>query len=749
MSDTIQLQSIQQLHSETANAKPSAENVEVGQLWVNLADNTIGSKKSDGTIVTYGQLTEEERDTLLSGGGVYVPKAGVVAGITNSSQGLNVDGDITINDQSEVTLVKTLAADGCTVTVNKTTGHKATKVVLTKPENVTCTITYTGIDDWLSTEAEPVFGESAEAQELCLAIFTSPTRVVANVVYNTENPTEVDLSGIAWGDITGTLSEQTDLNNALNAKADKSELVNYATSSALTSAIENASQTLAPKASPAFTGTATLNGQNVATVNQIPDVSHFVTDTALADYATTEIVTAEFESYDKTIKAHVESELDGYVTVSTYNSEKANFAKLDGAAFTGAVTVQEPTAASNPATKNYVDSAVASVYKYKGSVANQAALPQSGQVVGDVYNVEDTGHNFAWDGNAWDQLAGTVDLSGYLTTANAASTYLTKTDAQSTYQPVGDYATTTALNSGLAAKLDTTTAASTYATQTSVTQGLATKLDTDTYTTDKTTFALKTEIPNTNNFVAKRMQNEDNTEYTDISSSSSSLNIYVRSDTSSSEVYQSPSQIQQVVGNNTSKTRFTQSGSSGAYLLGIEQGRLKKALNIRLVDDKFSIYEAVDSVSVGSPIRSLVWDDGLADYAPLASPAFTGTATVGGKTVATTDQIPDVSTKVNLSGSRGTLAGYENTTVTSSALTINQTSPDSQQVTAAVRITVSNGSANTAWVKKVSIKNASATVSLGSSWSWVGGSMPTITAPSLLVLSWDNDCGMACMNTTG
>lgn len=151
----------------------------------------------------------------------------------------------------------------------------------------------------------------------------------------------------------------------------------------------------ATKENATLTGTATLNGQNVATVNQLPDVSHFVTDTTIQGYA-----------------------------------------PLAGAAFTGAVTVQEPTTASNPATKQYVDSAVSAVYKYRGSVANQSALPSSNQTIGDVYNVEDTGDNFAWDGAKWDKLAGTVDLSSYLTI----------TSAQSTYQPKGDYATNTALN---------------------------------------------------------------------------------------------------------------------------------------------------------------------------------------------------------------------------------------------------------------------------------------------------------------
>lgn len=60
-----------------------------------------------------------------------------------------------------------------------------------------------------------------------------------------------------------------------------------------------------------------------------------------------------------------------------------------------------------------INSAVSSAYKYKGSVANQEALPQSPEV-GDVYNLEDTGANVAWDGTKWDNLGMTIDLSGYV-----------------------------------------------------------------------------------------------------------------------------------------------------------------------------------------------------------------------------------------------------------------------------------------------------------------------------------------------
>lgn len=107
----------------------------------------------------------------------------------------------------------------------------------------------------------------------------------------------------------------------------------------------------------------------------------------------------------------------------------------------------------------------------------------------------------------------------------------------------------------------------------------------------------------------------------------------------------------------------------------------------------------------------------------------------------------EINKKVPLTGARGILAGYESGVSQSTALTITDDSSDNMEITGAVQITVNNGTANRFWVKKVSIKNANATISLGTSWSWIGGSQPTVTNPSLLVLSWDNTQGMAQLNT--
>ena len=53
---------------------------------------------------------------------------------------------------------------------------------------------------------------------------------------------------------------------------------------------------------------------------------------------------------------------------------------------------------------------ITGMYKYKGSVADASKLPTSGQVTGDVYNIETSsqyggaGMNVAWDGAKWDPL---------------------------------------------------------------------------------------------------------------------------------------------------------------------------------------------------------------------------------------------------------------------------------------------------------------------------------------------------------
>ena len=65
-----------------------------------------------------------------------------------------------------------------------------------------------------------------------------------------------------------------------------------------------------------------------------------------------------------------------------------------------------------------IASATTTAVRYKGSVASVDKLPTTGQKTGDLYNITATGMNTVWNGTAWDDQAPTVDLSGYVQTAD-------------------------------------------------------------------------------------------------------------------------------------------------------------------------------------------------------------------------------------------------------------------------------------------------------------------------------------------
>ena len=96
-------------------------------------------------------------------------------------------------------------------------------------------------------------------------------------------------------------------------------------------------------------------------------------------------------------------------------------------------------------------------------------------------------------------------------------------------------------------------------------------------------------------------------------------------------------------------------------------------------------------------------------------------------------------------GDRGTVSAYATASSTASAITITDGSDENIVVTGAVAVTVSNGTSGKAWVKSVDIRNASASVALGSSWKWAGGKTPEVSANCVLVLHWCNDSGMASL----
>ena len=96
--------------------------------------------------------------------------------------------------------------------------------------------------------------------------------------------------------------------------------------------------------------------------------------------------------------------------------------------------------------KTEIDNKLNSVYRFKGSVANYAALPTDNLTLGDVYNLVDTGMNYAWTGTGWDALGqidalatatanGLLSYTDFIKLRDLATTYATKVELSNASTP--------------------------------------------------------------------------------------------------------------------------------------------------------------------------------------------------------------------------------------------------------------------------------------------------------------------------
>lgn len=220
-----------------------------------------------------------------------------------------------------------------------------------------------------------------------------------------------------------------------------------------------------------------------------PATKKYVDDTVAAVDVTEQISGKADKTYvDSKLDTKVDKVSGKQLSANDYTNEDKT--KLAGIAAGAEVNVNadwnaesgdaqilnKPTIITEEQVDQKINAAIGSVYRVKGSVANYNSLPTEDVSIGDVYNLEDTGANYVATSTTpdWDKLSETVDLSGYLT----------KTDAASTYQPKGNYLTSVPEEYVTETELN----AKGYATTTQVN----TKLDSSAYTATDVLSKVKT-----------------------------------------------------------------------------------------------------------------------------------------------------------------------------------------------------------------------------------------------------------------
>lgn len=145
-------------------------------------------------------------------------------------------------------------------------------------------------------------------------------------------------------------------------------------------------------------------------------ISGSTVDAKLADYIKTADVDSKLTIYAKT--ADVDNKLTAYAKTTDVDNKLTSYIKTE--TVNNKLTAYAKTADLSVYAKK---SDIAKAVNYRGSVNSYGELPKSGMAVGDMYNVTTAdkangikaGDNVVYNGNSWDNMGGTIDLSGYAT----------------------------------------------------------------------------------------------------------------------------------------------------------------------------------------------------------------------------------------------------------------------------------------------------------------------------------------------
>ena len=227
-----------------------------------------------------------------------------------------------------------------------------------------------------------------------------------------------------WGNIAGDITEQTDLVDFVNAAVAAEANIRSQADQQLQANIDNVATDLSAHEQDTNNPHDVTKAQvGLGNVDNTSDIDKPVStaqataiNNAVSEHNTSDTAHSNLFSQYRTSENQdaIDNQIKSDIT-NLQNTKADKATTLAGYGITDAYTMAE------------TDAKISSVYRFRGSVATYANLPTTGQVVGDAWNVEDTGANYAWTGTEWDKLSETVDLTPYLTKADAANTYATIT----------------------------------------------------------------------------------------------------------------------------------------------------------------------------------------------------------------------------------------------------------------------------------------------------------------------------------
>ena len=147
-------------------------------------------------------------------------------------------------------------------------------------------------------------------------------------------------------------------------------------------------------------------------VSELTNDSGFITSAALPEPVTVPTKTSELTNDSGFITAEALPEFQNVPTkVSELTNDAGYITSADVPTKVSQLT-NDSSFITEEGVQSKIDTALTSVYKWKGSVVNKDALPTSDNKIGDVYDTQDTGMNYGWNGTSWDSLGALVS-GGY------------------------------------------------------------------------------------------------------------------------------------------------------------------------------------------------------------------------------------------------------------------------------------------------------------------------------------------------